>query len=138
MNAPLALQGIHPLAMKQFTIAVLFLVSLVAQGGAAGNVLCGGQHPAAAGDCEKLIKDNRDRTDGAPRINSKFILTETGNHCAIFSNSAATRKELALQGQVILNSCNDNGSVSGQMNGPTTDPVCIVSKNRYVIFFFRL
>ena len=127
--------------MKQFvTIAVLFLVSLVAQS-RAELVVCGADRSpwywAKTGKCTEIIEDNRDNTDLAPVIDGRAILIQDNNNCAIFTyGGGVTRKELALQAQVIVNRCSQNGYVTGQMNGPTPNPVCIVVKGRYVIFPF--
>ena len=132
-------QGIHPLAMKQFTIAVLFLVSLVAQG-RAGLVVCtAGTSAWNAGagtdKCEEIIKNNRDSKDPAPIVHGRATFTQ--DDCVIFTNGdGVTRQELALQAQVIVDACGKNGYVAGQINGPTPNPVCIVHKGKYVIFSF--
>ena len=131
--------------MKQFTIAVLFLVSLVggraatAQSRASVDVYCDTQvswYPAGEGKCQDLIESNRERTELAPIVNGRATLTEDGNNCAIFTNGGGvTRRDLALQAQVIVNKCSDNGLVTGRIvGGLTPNPACIVSKGAYVIF----
>ena len=130
--------------MKQFTIAVLFLVSLVAQN-RAQLVVCdiGGESPwylARTGECDEIIKDNRDSPEPITMKDGRstlISLKNNKNNCAIFTNGdGVTKRDLALQAQVVLNTCSKNGYVSGQMNGPTPNPVCIVAKGMYVIFSF--
>ena len=129
--------------MKQFTIAVLFLVSLVAQSRAklvvcsAGTSDSNAARGAATDKCEEIIKNNRDSKDLAPIVRGRATLTQ-GN-CVIFTNGdGVTRRELALQAQVIVDACSNGGYVAGQINGPTPNPVCIVSEREYVNFFLSV
>ena len=138
MNLQLALSQItHPLAMKQFTIAVLFFVSLVAQTRA--KVFCGGFPTAGQSDCGTLIDNGLGEGAEVPVVNGKATIFF--GTCALVTQASAggrvTKGQLAEQGKLIYFGCN-TPLISGYATDNILKKTCMMNKNAYVMVFISL
>lgn len=122
--------------MKQFTIGVIFFLSLVAQSRAERQ--CGSNfswYYANVDKCNELIGDNINNHALAPVSGAKAFLSKDHNNCFIYTRSSSiSRSDLARQGQEIVNNCLEGRSVTGKVTGSSPNPICLLSKGGYVIF----
>ena len=123
--------------MKQFTIAVLFFVSLVAQTRA--EVFCGGFPTAYQSDCGTLIDNGLGDGAVVPVVNGK--VTIFFGTCALVTQANAegpvTKDQLARRGNSIYYGC-DTPSTSGYTTDDYLKKTCMMNKNAYVMVFIFL
>lgn len=123
--------------MKQFTIAILFFVSLVARSGAVTQ--CYTFPRARQADCGRLIDNHLGDGTAAPVVNGKAVISL--GTCALVTQpvagqAAVTRDCLARRGNKMYYAC-DSQETSGFVYSPESGEkrTCMMHRDAYVMVF---